>query len=104
MPTIEPDFAMQALAMHEWAENIRRHLDDEESLLKIAADIDVNADALAPKGSTIRTCEHCRHLRPFDLTKDVLTCPVVNIRISQESSWDFGCNLFEAKDGPESRG
>lgn len=42
-------------------------------------------------------CESCKHLTPFELTDELFTCPVVNIRIHRDSASVFGCNQHEAK-------
>ncbi len=43
-------------------------------------------------------CDTCVHLTPFEMTDELFTCPVVNIRIHRESATFFGCNQHEAKD------
>lgn len=47
----------------------------------------------APEG---QRCSGCVHLSPFELTDDLFTCPVVNIRIHRESADIFSCNQWEA--------
>lgn len=44
-----------------------------------------------------RVCASCQHLRSFELTDEVSTCPVVNIRIHAASLDEFGCNLWEGR-------
>lgn len=43
------------------------------------------------------TCSECAHLQSFELSDDLFTCPVVNIRLHAETVRMFGCNLFESK-------
>lgn len=59
-------------------------------------------DALQPPAacgaaSQEPTCESCVHLTPFELTDELFTCPVVNIRIHRDSASVFGCNQHEAR-------
>lgn len=42
-------------------------------------------------------CDTCVNLTPFELTDDMFTCPVVNIRIHRQSVGMFGCSLHEPK-------
>jgi hypothetical protein len=53
------------------------------------------ADAARNKETGL--CCDCRNLRPFELTDELFTCPVVNIRIHADSAKIFGCNQFAAK-------
>lgn len=40
-------------------------------------------------------CSTCRHLIRFELTDELFTCPVVNIRIHRDGARVFGCNQHE---------
>lgn len=45
----------------------------------------------------MKTCRSCVHLKPFELTDEINTCIVVNIRIHVTTARFFGCNLHEQK-------
>ena len=42
-----------------------------------------------------RVCLKCANLRPFELADDILTCPVLNIRLHETTIETFGCSLWE---------
>jgi hypothetical protein len=53
----------------------------------------VSAAATKPR----KRCETCANLRAFELSDDLFTCPVVNIRIHRETAETFGCSMWESK-------
>ncbi len=55
-------------------------------------------DELDKPTNLVQKCLTCRHLNPFELTDDLFTCPVVNIRIHRSSLSIFGCNQHELPD------
>src|SRR5262245_50199918 len=42
-----------------------------------------------------RVCRNCGNLRTFELADDILTCPVLNIRLHETTVETFGCSLWE---------
>lgn len=42
-----------------------------------------------------RVCASCDHLQSFELTDEIKTCPVLNIRIATQEIQTFGCSLYE---------
>ncbi len=59
--------------------------------------------AALSRGAETAKCDTCVHLTPFELSDELFTCPVVNIRIHRDSASVFGCNQHEPKT-PADRG
>lgn len=44
-----------------------------------------------------RTCRSCQYLRAFELSDELFTCHIVNIRLHVTTIRTFGCNYHERK-------
>jgi hypothetical protein len=48
-------------------------------------------------GSARASGDSCVHLQAFELTRELFTCPVVNIRLHADTTRIFGCNQHESR-------